>query len=246
MTSGFRHAALVGIAAAAAAGGGWLAYRSIGHKPDQDVTKSAAIGPMEKQTSSPAPIPAPSGASRPGAIPELMPDFSLATREGPPRRLSSFKEPTLVVNFWATWCAPCRREIPLLKSLRSKRIASGVEVVGIAVDFREDVLQYASAMDISYPLLIGEEDGLDAANAFGMDMVFPFTVFADAKRQIIALKVGELHENEADFILDRIAEVNAGQLPAENARKMIAEQLRVFAAARAQARTPPRPATEPG
>jgi thiol-disulfide isomerase/thioredoxin len=243
MTPGIRHAVLIGVAAVVAAGGGWLTYRSIGGKPDQNVAKGAAIGPIEKQTptTSTAKPAGPAGPSRPGAIPEQLPDFSLATREGPPRRLSSFKEPTLVVNFWATWCAPCRREIPLLKSLRSKRNASGVEIVGIAVDFREDVLQYANSMGINYPLLIGEQDGLDAANAFGMDMVFPFTVFADAKRQIIALKVGELHENEADFILDRIAEVNSGRLPAENARKMIAEQLRAFAAERAQARNPARP-----
>jgi thiol-disulfide isomerase/thioredoxin len=246
MTPGFRHAALIGAAAAVAAGGGWLTYRSIGSHPDQGSVKSAVIDPLEKQSAStPASASAASAASarRPGAIPEQMPDFSLATREGPPRRLSSFTNPALVVNFWATWCAPCRREIPLLKSLRSKRSASGVEVVGIAVDFREDVLQYARTMDISYPLLIGEQDGLDAANAFGMDMVFPFTVFSDAKRQVIALKVGELHENEADFILDRIAEVNAGQLPAEHAREMIAEQLRVFATERSQARTRATPGT---
>jgi thiol-disulfide isomerase/thioredoxin len=174
-----------------------------------------------------------------------MPDFALASREGPPRRLSSFTQPTLVVNFWATWCAPCRREIPLLKTLRSKRAASGVEIVGIAVDFREDVLKYAVSAHIDYPLLIGEQDGLDAANAFGMDMVFPFTVFADAKRRVIAVKVGELHENEADFILDRIADVNNGRLAADNARKLIAEQLRLLAAQRSTPRTPPAPGAAP-
>jgi hypothetical protein len=107
-------------------------------------------------------------------------------------------------------------------------------VVGIAVDFREDVLKYARAIGIDYPLLIGEQDGLDAAQAFGMDMVLPFTVFADAQRRIVALKVGELHADEAAFILDIVAEVNAGRLELAPARTAIAAKLRILAANRAE------------
>ncbi len=171
------------------------------------------------------------GATRP--IPEQLPDFALATVEGPARALSSFTQPSLIVNFCATWCAPCRREIPLLKRLRVERGSSGVEVVGIAVDFRDDVLDYAREIGIDYPLLIGEQDGLAAAKAFGMDMVLPFTVFSDAKRRILALKVGELHEEEADFILDVVAEVNAGRLEIAPARTTIGVKLRLLAAKRA-------------
>jgi len=166
-------------------------------------------------------------------IPEQLPEFVLATAEGPPRALSSFTQPSLIVNFWATWCAPCRREIPLLKKLRAEHGASGVEIVGVAVDFRDDVLKYARDVGIDYPLLIGEQDGLAAAKAFGMDMVFPFTAFADAKRRIVALKVGELHEDEASFILDMVAEVNAGRLELAAARTAIGAKLRLLAAKRA-------------
>jgi len=73
-------------------------------------------------------------------IPEKLPDFTLSTLEGPPKAISSFTQPSLVVNFWATWCAPCRREIPLLRQIRAERGAKGVEVVGVAVDFREDIV----------------------------------------------------------------------------------------------------------
>ena len=85
------------------------------------------------------------------------------------------------MNFWATWCAPCRREIPLLERLQSEHAADGFQVVGIAVDFRDKVLAYADEMKIDYPLLIGEQEALDAAAAFGVEMVgLPFTVFTDA------------------------------------------------------------------
>ena len=78
-----------------------------------------------------------------------------------------------MVNFWATWCAPCRREIPLLNKIRVERKAQNAEIVGIAVDFRDDVLKFVQKTPLEYPLLIGEEDGLAAAEAFGMGMAFP-------------------------------------------------------------------------
>ncbi len=188
------------------------------------------------------PIGLPDAASRP--IPKYLPDFALATEAGPPRSLASFKHPSLVVNFWATWCAPCRREIPLLQTLRRDRREDGVEVVGIAVDFREAVLKYAREIGLDYPLLIGEQDGLAAAQAFGMDMVLPFTVFADAQRRIVALKVGELHADEAAYILDLVAEVNAGRLELAPAQTAIAAKLRVLAANRAN--PPTESASPPG
>jgi thiol-disulfide isomerase/thioredoxin len=159
-------------------------------------------------------------------IPEVLPDFTLATREGPPRALSSFDHPSLIVNFWATWCAPCRREIPLLRQLRMDRGARGVEVVGVAVDFREDVIKYADDIGLDYPLLIGEEDGVAAADLFGVSTAFPFTIFADGQRRIVAVKIGELHGDEANYILDQVERINAGSLPVEQARVMIRDEIK--------------------
>ena len=160
------------------------------------------------------------------SIPEVLPDFTLATLEGPPRALSSFDHPSLIVNFWATWCAPCRREIPLLRQLRAERGARGVEVVGVAVDFREDVIKYAQNIGLDYPLLIGEEDGVAAADLFGVATAFPFTIFADAKRRIVAVKIGVLHADEAAFILDHVEKINAGALAVETARTLIRDEIR--------------------
>lgn len=181
-----------------------------------------------------APLPgAPATASGAGEnpsiarqIPEKLPDFTLATLEGPPKPISSFTQPSLVVNFWATWCAPCRREIPLLRQIRAERGANGVEVIGVAVDFREDVVKYAADIGLDYPLLIGEEDGMAAADSFGVDPVFPFTAFVDRERRIIALKIGELHADEAAFILDHVDKVNAGTLEPDVARTLIRDEIR--------------------
>lgn len=231
------------MAVAAVAGiAGFLAFRSIDRAPGEStpalkpVAEPPAAGPPRDGTAAAPPLDAPATAA--GPIPERLPDFELATREGPARRLSSFRDPVLVVNFWATWCAPCRREIPLLNSLQREFAASGVEVIGVAVDFREDVLAFADRIGIDYPLLIGEEDGLAAAQAFGMNLVLPFTVFADAERRIVALKVGELHDDEARFILGRIAALNAGAATLEEVRPAIREQLAALALRREAAKPP--------
>ena len=97
---------------------------------------------------------------------------------------------------------PLRRR--LLNAVREARKAQKLEIVGIAVDFRDDVLAYVKERPIHYPLLIGEEDGLEALKSVGMTAAFPFTLFADSKQRILALKVGELHQDELDLILDQI------------------------------------------
>jgi thiol-disulfide isomerase/thioredoxin len=231
MRGGLPRNAALALTALLALAAGILLYRTLG--PDRGPQPESSIAVRR----GPAGISGGGdGVARPDPprrpIPDTLPDFALATVAGPPRPLSSFTQPALVVNFWATWCAPCRCEIPLLKSLRAERGAAGVEVIGVAVDFRDDVLRYAREIGIDYPLLIGEQDGLEAARAFGMDLVLPFTVFADQRRRIVALKVGELHADEAGFILDIVAEVNAGRLELAAARTAIAAKLRLLAGRR--------------
>jgi thiol-disulfide isomerase/thioredoxin len=125
----------------------------------------------------------------------------LPDARGTVRSLRDFLGHPLIVNFWATWCAPCRREIPLLQQLRGTYKSDGLQIVGIAVDFPNAVADYLRHTPIAYPLLIGEDQGLAAAEQFGMEPVLPFSVFADSGGHIIAVKVGELHQDEADAIL---------------------------------------------
>lgn len=158
--------------------------------------------------------------------PELLPAFSLQNREGQLQSIQDWPQKSMIVNFWATWCAPCRREIPLLNELQRTRSAEGFQVVGVAVDFREDVLRYADEIGIDYPILIGEQDGLNAVNAFGVEAVgFPFTAFTDAQGRIINLHIGELKAPQAKVILDTISRVNAGELTPATARTAVAQAL---------------------
>lgn len=189
-----------GIIAIVAGAIGFFAYRGVGTQPGETAAAPAA---------------------RP--LPEILPTFSLMNREGSVQSIQDWPGKSMIVNFWATWCAPCRREIPLLNEIHRTRSAEGFQIVGVAVDFREDVLRYADKIGIDYPVLIGEQDGLEAVNAFGIHAVgFPFTAFTDNQGRIINLHVGELTAPQADVILGTIARVNAGELSPASARTAIA------------------------
>jgi len=179
-----------------------------------------------------APFDAP--ADNAAKIPERLPSFSLSDRNGKSTPISHWAGKSLILNFWATWCAPCRREIPLLKSLNGQWSARGVEVVGIAVDYREKVVAYADELKIPYTLLVGEQDALDVVAQFGVDTpVFPFTVFTDQRGQVVALYLGELHQAQADLILGEVDKLNHGRLELAEARRNIAAGLHVLAPDRA-------------
>jgi len=162
----------------------------------------------------------------PAKIPDQLPQFSLANSAGKSTSIASFGGQSLIINFWATWCAPCRREMPLLESLHAEWAARNVTVVGIAVDYRDKVLEFADRFKITYPLLIGEQDALDAATAFGVESpVFPFTVFTDRRGEVVALFIGELHRPQAELILSEVQKLNQDRVQLPAARHAITEGL---------------------
>jgi thiol-disulfide isomerase/thioredoxin len=218
--------------------GGFLGYRSWqSRQPPGSELKLAAAG-IPGTSPTPVSLPAETAeATEPShpAVPDTVPDLTLPDTQGGQKSLHDYLGHPLIINFWATWCAPCRREIPLLLHLRQAYRGEHLEVVGIAVDFQTAVADYLRKTPIAYPLLVGEDQGLAAAEKFGMEPVLPFSVFADAKGRIIAVKVGELHQDEADYILGAMRQVAGGKKSIEDARAGIAEKLRTFAVERAKA-----------
>lgn len=203
---------------------GFLVYRVA----PQPKTVSKIVPPAPPVTDA-----APPPASHP--IPETLPDISLPDVNGEPHRLSDWAGSPLIVNFWATWCEPCRRELPLLEGLHRENPRTAFEIVGIAIDHLDSVVKYARQMKIGYPILVGEKGGLEAAAAFGMEPVLPFTVFTDAQGRIVTLKIGELHRDEAAFILARLADIGSGRLSLPAAREQIDAAMRRLAVSRAAA-----------
>jgi thiol-disulfide isomerase/thioredoxin len=164
-------------------------------------------------------------------VPARLPDFALADLAGKSTSIAAWSGKSLVINFWATWCAPCRREIPLLKILAADWAGRDLAVVGIAVDHADKVREFAQQFKIEYPVLIGEQDALEVAAKFGMDSpAFPFTVFTDRRGEVVALFVGELHRPQADFILSEVQNLNQDRIQLPAARRAIAEGLEALAA----------------
>jgi thiol-disulfide isomerase/thioredoxin len=163
-------------------------------------------------------------------IPAKLPDFSLKDLNGKPTSISSWNGKSLVINFWATWCAPCRREIPLLKTLAADWAGRNLTVVGIAVDYPDKVREFAERFKMDYPVLIGEQDALNVAAELGMaSPAFPFTVFTDRRGQVVTLFVGELHRPQADFILSQVQDLNQDRVQLPEARRAIAAALSAMA-----------------
>jgi thiol-disulfide isomerase/thioredoxin len=163
-------------------------------------------------------------------VPARLPDFSLKDLTGKAVQISAWSGKSLVINFWATWCAPCRREIPLLKTIAAEWAGRDLKVVGIAVDYPDKVRDFAGQFKIDYPVLIGDQDALDIAAKFGMaSPAFPFTVFTDRRGEIVALFLGELHRPQVDFILTEVQALNQDRVQLPEARRAIAEGLQAMA-----------------
>jgi thiol-disulfide isomerase/thioredoxin len=89
----------------------------------------------------------------------LAPDFSLQSLDGKTLHLSDFRGKAVLLNFWATWCGPCKIEMPWFVELQNQYAAQGFQIVGVAMDdaSKEDIGKFAKDMGVNYPILIGKE-----------------------------------------------------------------------------------------
>jgi thiol-disulfide isomerase/thioredoxin len=150
------------------------------------------------------------------------PAFELMGLDGEMRNFDEFDGRHRLLNFWATWCAPCRREIPLLKDFQAEQGDDGILVIGIAVDTMEEVREYAVAAEFNYPILVGEMDAMAVAEQSGLQFhAMPFTMIVTADGEFLNAHFGELHRPDLDKIDDVLARLDAGEIDVDTARKSL-------------------------
>jgi thiol-disulfide isomerase/thioredoxin len=156
------------------------------------------------------------------AVPEQMVAFTLPDLEGEPRSIDEWRGKVRLVNFWATWCAPCRREIPLLKQAQAEHGSDNLQVIGVAVDNADDVIAYARNTDFNYPILVGQDDAMAAAEASGVAFIgLPFTLVVAPGGELIKAHIGEIVAEQIETIVDVMQRLQAGELDLAGAREAL-------------------------
>jgi cytochrome c biogenesis protein CcmG/thiol:disulfide interchange protein DsbE len=112
------------------------------------------------------------------------PDFSLESLDGKTVRLSDYKGKAVLLNFWATWCQPCKIEMPWFEDLQKQYGAQGLQVVGVAMDdaSKQDIAKFAKDMGVNYPILIGKEA---VGDSYGGVQFLPSSFFIDRDGNIV-------------------------------------------------------------
>jgi thiol-disulfide isomerase/thioredoxin len=198
----------------AAAALGYLAYRALSPSAPVDSEFDTVIVDIAAD---------PEDGATPQTA-ETLPDFSLGNLAGEPQSIKSWPGKPLLINFWATWCGPCLREIPMLKELQAAR--PDLQVVGIAIDKRDDVVEFAGRMDFNYAILIGQSEAWEAAAALGVNIyALPFTVFAGADGSILGVHTGELHAEHLDRFRAIADDLAARRIDLAEARSRMAEPI---------------------
>ena len=145
--------------------------------------------------------------------------FELDGLDGNKRQFSEWDGKHRIVNFWATWCAPCRREIPLLKAFQEQHGADDFQVIGIAVEFPEPVIAYAEETQFNYPILVGEQDAMAVAETSGISFIgLPFTMIVTKDGTLVGAHMGEIHQQHLDDIVRVMKQLDTAQIDVEEAR----------------------------
>ncbi len=139
--------------------------------------------------------------------PELthLPAFQYPDLDGRQRLSTEWREQVLVLNFWATWCPPCRKETPMFVDLQTQYQADQVQFVGIAVDDPEQVRAFADTYSINYPVLLGDLTAMTLARELGNRFeALPYTLVAAPGGSIVFRQQGEVHRATLEPVLQQI------------------------------------------
>jgi len=149
-----------------------------------------------------------------------LPEINLPDILGDKRNITEWYGKPLIVNFWATWCAPCLREMPLLQLTHETAGEDGPLVIGIAADRTEDVKSFIAEYGYTYPILIGQQEAFDLAEQFGFDFLgLPITIFTTADGEILRIHTGELHAEQLEAYLEIYMHLGMGHMHIDVARE---------------------------
>jgi len=144
----------------------------------------------------PSPPPVPEAT---GLVGQPRPPFTLGDTEGRQVSVAEFDGQVLLINFWATWCTPCRAEMPMLVQVQDRYAAEGLSVVGIALDDVQQARDFARDLGVSYTVLVGGADVMAAGVVYGNRAgMLPYTVLIDREGIVRWTHLGELEREELE------------------------------------------------
>ena len=117
------------------------------------------------------------------------PEFALQSLDNTTVHLSDFRGKAVLLNFWATWCSPCKIEMPWFVELQQQYGPQGLQVIGIAMDdaSKEDIAKFAKDLGVNYPILLGKES---VGEAYGGVQFLPTTFFIDRDSKVLEREFG--------------------------------------------------------
>jgi thiol-disulfide isomerase/thioredoxin len=141
------------------------------------------------------------------------PDFTLESLDGKSMRLSDLRGKAVLLNFWATWCGPCKIETPWLVDLQNQYGSQGLQVVGVAMDDsgKEDIAKFAKEMGVNYPVLLGKES---VGDAYGGIPALPESFFIGRDGKIVDKIIGLRGKAEIEDSIRKALDTPAGSAPA--------------------------------
>lgn len=186
------------------------------------LSAAAALGYVTFRLTLDRPSEEPHQAAAQGGLPTELPAFEMPGLEGEPVSIRSWPGQPLVINFWATWCAPCLREIPMLKTFQDEH--PWLTVVGIAIDDMPKVQAFNEDLQFNYPILVGATEGVAAAASFGVDFyALPFTIFTDGEGRTLGVRTGEIHPAHLQELIGVLEDLTAARIDLDGARARIAD-----------------------
>jgi thiol-disulfide isomerase/thioredoxin len=132
-------------------------------------------------------------------------NFSLYDVDGVQRNLSEWQGKVIVLNFWATWCAPCREEVPAFVELQEQYGDSGLQFIGIALQEADEIRDFLKEFNVNYPSLAGIDDVMSLGKQLGNDIgALPYTVILDRKGLISFTRRGPLLKADAEKVIQSL------------------------------------------